>query len=141
MAIAGGWLAQPQGDQLRLGGTVEQLRRWRRRPFLANQRPLEAFEDEGLPHVLDRSRPATDRLADLRVIPRRPIGVGLEQDRRPPQFLRLTRFLFDGRFANRPFLVRESNNILPVHGNLLVDKEVPQNRRSWQPENLVWTGH
>jgi hypothetical protein len=135
MTVAGGRLAQPHGDQFRLAGAVEQFRRRRRRPFLANQCPLEAFQDERLPHVLDGPRPAANRLADLGVIPRGPVGVGLEQDRRPPQFLRLARFLLDGRFANRPFLVREPHDILLVHGNLLVDREVPQNRRSWQPEN------
>lgn len=141
MAEAGGRLAQPQGDQFRLGSSVEQFRRWRRRPLLANQRPLEAFEDESLPHVLDRPRPTTDRLADPRVTPGRPVGVGLQQDRGPPQFFRLARFPLDGRFAKRPFLVRESNDILLVHGNLLVDKEVPQNRWSWQLQHLVWTEH
>ncbi len=84
MAEAGGRLAQAQGDQLGLGGTVESLRRRRCRPLLANQCPLEAFEDERLPHVFDRPRPTTNRLTDLRVIPRRPIDVGLEQNGCPP---------------------------------------------------------
>jgi len=128
MTVAGGGLAQPQGDQLRLGRAVEPLRRWRGRPFLANQRRLEAFQDKCLPHVLDRPRPATDGFADLGVIPSRSVGVSLQQDRRPPQFLRLARFLLDGRFANRPFFVRKPHDILLVHENLLADKEVPQNR-------------
>ena len=37
---------------------VEQLRRWRGLPFLANQCSLKTFEDEGLPYVLDPSRPS-----------------------------------------------------------------------------------
>jgi hypothetical protein len=126
MAEAGGRLAQPHGDQLRLGGAIEQLRRWRCRAFSANQRTLKAFQDECLPHVLNRPRSTTDRLADLGVIPRWPVGVDLEQDRRPPQFLGLALFLLDGRFANRPFLVREPHDILLVHGNLLVDVEFPK---------------
>jgi hypothetical protein len=139
MAEAGGRLAQPQSDQLRLGRAIEQLRRRRCRPFSANQRSLEAFHEERLPHVFDRPRSATDRLADLGVIPSRPVRVGFEQNRRPPQFLRLAGFLLDGRFANRPFLVHEPHDILLVHRNLLVAGDVPKNRRFGQPENLAWT--
>jgi hypothetical protein len=141
MAEAGGRLAQAQGDQFRLAGAVEQLRRRRRRPFLANQRCLEAFQDERLPHVLDRPRPAPDHFTDLGVSPSWPIGIGLEQDRRSPQFLRLALFLLDGRFANRPFLIREPHDILLVHRNLLVDVEVRRNRQLTQPQHLGWTGH
>ena len=139
MAEAGGRLAQPLGDQFRLGRAIEQLRRRRCRPFLANQRSLEAFKDERLPHILDRLPPTSDRLTDFGIAPSRPVGVGFEQNRRPPQFFRLALFLLDGRVANRPFLFRESHNILLLHGNLLVDVEVPKNRRYEQSQNLVWT--
>jgi hypothetical protein len=125
---AGGRPAQPQRDQFCLGCAVEQLRRWTGVPFLANQCLLETVEDEGLPYVLDGSRPATDRLADLGVIPSRPVGIALEQNCCPPQLLRLARFLFDRRFANRSFLVREPHDILLVHRNLLVEAEVLENR-------------
>ena len=94
-----------------------------------------------MPYVLDGSRPATDRLADLGVIPSRPVGIGLEQNCCPPQLLRLARFLLDRRFADRSFLVRETHDILLVHRNLLVGAEVLKNRPVRQPENLVWTGH
>jgi hypothetical protein len=69
MAEAGGRFAQPHGDQLRLGNAVEQLGRRRHSPFLANQRHLEAFEDERLPHIFDSLSSAPNGLADLGVIP------------------------------------------------------------------------
>ena len=87
MTEAGGRLAQPHRDQLRLGRSIEQLRRRRDFPFLANQRRLEAFENECLPHILDRLPPAIDCLADLGVIPSRSMNVRLKQNRRPPKFL------------------------------------------------------
>ena len=86
-------------------------------------------------------RAAGDRVAELGIIPTRPVGVGLEQDHRPSQLLGLARFLRDGCFVNRPFLVREPHDIPLAHGNLRVDADGPQNRRSWQPENSTWTGH
>jgi hypothetical protein len=141
MAEAGGRFAQPHGNQLRLGRSIEQLRRRRGLPFLANQRRLEAFENERLPHILDRLPPAPYCLADLGVIPSLPVRVRLKQDRRPPKFLRLSLLLLDGRFANRPFPVREPDEIHLLHRNLLVAAEVPKNRRYEQSQNLVWTGH
>ena len=86
MTKAGGRFAQPHGDQLRLGCSIEQFRRRRGLPSLANQRRLEAFENERLPHVLDRLPPAPDCLADLGIIPSRSVSVRLKQDRRSPKF-------------------------------------------------------
>jgi hypothetical protein len=134
LAEAGRRLAQAQGDQFRLGHAVEQLRRRRRCPFFTNQRPFETFQDEGLPHVLNRLSPAPNRLADFGVTPSRPTRVGLEQNRRSPELLRLALFFLDGRLANRPLLVGEPHDILLVHRNLLVEGEVPQNGGSDNPK-------
>ena len=54
----------------------------------------------------------------------------IEQEHRSSQRLRLTPFLLDRRFANRPFLVHGPNNMLLVHENLLVDEEVLRNQPS-----------
>jgi len=91
MTEADGRPAQPRRNQFRLGSSVEQLGRWRGRPLLALECLREAFQDERLPHVLDRPRAATHRLTELRVNPRWPVGVGLPQERRSPPLLRLAR--------------------------------------------------
>jgi hypothetical protein len=130
MAIAGWRLPQPQGDQFRLGGSVQQFGSGRRRPFLAHQGGLEAFQNELPAHVLHGPNSTAHGLADLVVIPARTVYVRLEQDHRSPQFLRLAFLVLDRRFADCAFLVREPNNILLVHGNLLVTAEALQKRRS-----------
>src|SRR4051794_12214473 len=141
MAIASWRLPQPQGDQFRLGGSVQQFGSGRRRPFLAHQGGLEALQDELPPHVLHGPNSTAHGLADLLVIPTRTVHVRLEQDDRSPQLLRLAFLVLDRRFADCAFLVGEPNNILLVHGNLLMTAEVLRNRRSWQPQDLDWTGH
>src|SRR6516165_5649931 len=89
MAIAGWRFPQPQGDQSRLGGSVQQFGSGRRRPFLAHQGGLEAFQNELPPHVLHGPTATAHCLADLLVLPTRTVHVGFEQDHRSPQFLRL----------------------------------------------------
>jgi hypothetical protein len=84
MSIACWRLSQSQGNQFCLGGSVQQLGSWRRRPFLAHQGGLEAFQDELPPHILHRPNTTPHRLADLPILPIRTVHVRLEQDRGPP---------------------------------------------------------
>ena len=134
-------LAQPHGNQFRLGGPVQQLGSGRRDPSLAHQGGLEAFQNELPPHILHGPNATAHGLADLFVIPTRTVHVRLEQDHRSPQFLRLAFLVLDGRFAARAFLIREPHKILLVHANLLVVAEVPKKRRPWQSQDLDWTEH
>jgi len=46
--------------------------------FLRTNANAEGFADDCLSYVLDCPRPATDRLADLGVTPRRPVSVSLK---------------------------------------------------------------
>ncbi len=77
MAVAGGRLPQPQGDQFRLGGSVQQFGSGRRRPLLAHQGGLEAFQNELPPHVLHGPNATAHGLADLLVIPSRSAHLGI----------------------------------------------------------------
>jgi hypothetical protein len=77
MAEVGRRFAQAQGDEFCLGSAIEQFRRWRCYRFLANQHPFTAVADECLPHVYNRPRSVTDRLADFGGIPSWFVGVKL----------------------------------------------------------------
>jgi hypothetical protein len=87
MSIPRWRLAEPHGDQFGFACSVQAFGRWRVRTLLTNERCLEAFENKRLTHVLHSPSAAADGFADLRVPPIRTIGVRLEQDGGPPQFL------------------------------------------------------
>lgn len=72
-----------------------------------------------LPHILHRLGAATIRLGDLPIRPRRPIGIGLEQNLRPPNFLAGSAQLFDYPIQFFPFLIRQTNHIFLSHQSLL----------------------
>ncbi len=77
----------PRGDHRCLLPAVQELRRGRRRPLGPVRRQSEPPLDQALADVLHRAGPAVERLGDPGVGTRRPAGVRLEQDPRPPHFL------------------------------------------------------
>lgn len=72
-----------------------------------------------LADVLHRLGAAAERLGNLPIRPRRAIGIGLEQNLRPPNLLACSAQLPDHATQLVTFLIRQTNHILLSHQSLL----------------------
>jgi hypothetical protein len=72
-----------------------------------------------LTDVLHRLGAAAIRLGNLPVRPRGAIGIGLEQNLRPPDFLAGSAELLYHAAQFFPFRIRQTNHILLLHQSLL----------------------
>jgi hypothetical protein len=117
-------LTQPHGDQLRFGFAIELARRGRLRAFLAVQSQFEAFNNQTFAEILDRLH-AAESLRDLDVRPSRPIGIRLQQNLSTTKLLRGSFEILDNPLTDNALFIRQTDNELLVHGNLLVMRSFP----------------
>jgi hypothetical protein len=72
-----------------------------------------------LADVLHRLGTTAKRLGDLPIRPRRTIGIGLEQNLRPPDFLTRSAQLLYHATKFFPLLIRQTNHVFLPHQSLL----------------------
>ena len=106
---------EAQGDNPRLLLAIEQLRHRGRRAPLAFQRQGEALQHAPPPHILDRLRPARERVRDQAVGPTRPVRIDLEQDPGKTRLLTASLALGDRLLSDLALLFREPHDVLLPH--------------------------
>jgi hypothetical protein len=72
-----------------------------------------------LANILHRLGAAAKRLGDPPIRPRRPIGIRLEQNLRPPNLLARSAQLPNHAAQFLPLLIRQTNDIFLLHQSLL----------------------
>lgn len=131
MGIARWRRSQSRGDELGFLPAVEKFVGRRRLRLLTLQRLLETQFDKPLMNVLDRLGTAGERLRDLGVRQSRPVGVRLQQNLRPPDFLTRPFQLLDHLLARCAFGVGQPDDILLytsfASGTLPGSRNVPAN--------------
>ena len=133
--------AQTHRNPLRFLHAIEQLGRRRSRSRLTIQRLLKPFGDELLSQRLNHPRGAIKRLADLQITPRRTVHIRLQEDLSATDLLRSSLQLLNGLATNLTLFFREPNDLLLVHGNLLVTRRFLDFPPTTQPEPLALTTH
>ena len=103
---------QAQGDDLRLLFAVQPLEARGQRPRFAFQRPLKPIKHATLTNVFNGLGAARKGVGNLLVGPRRPVGIGLQENLRPAYLLTAPLELADRLSTDLAFLVGESNDVL-----------------------------
>jgi hypothetical protein len=108
---------------------------------LALECDLEPFRHQAFPQSLNRARSTVERLSNLGVRPVRAIGVGLQQDTRPPHLLSGDASLLQSG-KDLPLGIRQPNDILLSHGPILLGwAQHDQNHPARLPEITSVTKH
>ena len=97
---------------MRLLFAVQPLEARGQRPRFAFQRPLEPLKHATLANVLNGLGAARKGVGNLLVGPRRPVGIGLQENLRPAYLLTAPLELADRLSTDLAFLVGESNDVL-----------------------------
>lgn len=88
-------------------------------PLHPLQRLLKPTLHQMLPDILHGLGAAPKRLGYLPIRPRRPIGIRLQQNLRPPHFLTGSAQLLDHPLKFLPFRICQTNHIFLSHQSLL----------------------
>jgi hypothetical protein len=113
------WGRKTHRDHLRFLLAVQQLRSRRILPLDPIERLLKPAFHQMLADVLHRLGAAAKRLGDSPIGPIWTIGIGLEQNLRPPNLLAGSAQLLYHPAQLFPFLIRQTNHILLSHQSLL----------------------
>jgi hypothetical protein len=116
VSVTGWRLAQAHRNQLRFPFAIELGRRRRCLALFAFQSQFKPFRNQPLAHILDRLLAAVVSLGDFGIRPRRPIGIGLEQDLSAASLLRRPLPFLDDLLTHDTLFFRQPHDVLLVHG-------------------------
>ena len=105
------------------------------------ERLLKTSFDQPLPDVFHRLDSARKRLGDLLVGPVGAVHICFQQNLGTPDLLAGPFQFFDNFAKLVPFLIREPNDILLLHGTPPCAIQHPQSSENRQPQSLAVTKH